>query len=152
MALTDKVTTRIATSRLVQLTRPEATNATTVDTTILAAAAADAEAIIEVKAGVEYDDTDARHVATAIEGVVLHLERYAGRRDNDRWEAWMRDVESLGRVTGRDRILPETNSKMEPTEERQGTKPDFDPQTFDGLRMRANPSRFGDRSRDIYEE
>lgn len=134
MALSDRVTARLSTTRLVSLTNPDAPHTTnTVDTTRLAAACADAEAEFEAVVGAEYDDTDTRHHAVAVLAVEWKLLGYSGTRD----EAWTRAeksfLEAAERLAltrgGRARIAPTTNSLLTPSSEvpeGREVRPDFD--------------------------
>lgn len=145
MPLTTHVTTRLGTKRLVELTNPPGVGAaqpTTVDAARLGFAADDAAAYLEVKAGVAYDDTSARHISVAVEVVVYFLMLRAGANV----EALSRvkgrvdeDLEALRLVTGNDRIIPLSTSELEPTTdtEEQGSpaRPYFDPRQLDRMQL-----------------
>lgn len=134
MALSDRVTARLSTKRLVALTNPDAPHSTdTVNTTRLAAACADAEAEFEAVVGAEYDDSDSRHHAVAVLAVEWKLLGYSGTKD----EAWARardeflaSAERLALTRGgRARIAPTTNSLLTPSSEvpeGREVRPDFD--------------------------
>lgn len=135
MTLSAEVQTRYPTQFLVNLTNPMNTAATTINATTLDAAAGDVEADFRIVCGVEYDGTDARHVSVAVDGVIAKLLRRTGSGDAGAREkhvyARMCD---LAKVTGRDRILPDTDSMLAPTDDSpDGTtvKPAFDDTIFD---------------------
>lgn len=109
MSLSSNVQGRYQTRRLVALTNPEDRTGTTIDTTRLNYACADAEAEFQRRTATEYDDTEAAHVDVCVELVVLKLmERGGGsieatERQRQRVE---QQFDSLARVTGRDRPSP----------------------------------------------
>lgn len=115
MALWDEVATRYAAQELIELTRSGRDNsATTVDATVGNAAAADIEAYFEILAGVAFSLTDARHVMVAVEGVVALL-RMRGKNAQTThkkfFEQWKADLRDLGKVTGRNRVMPKSSSQ-----------------------------------------
>ena len=140
MALSDEVTARYASARLIQLTNPGDQTATTVDTTFLGKAATDVEADFEIIAGVAYDNSEARHVSVGVEGVIAKLYQRgeaAGGDADARHSAYLDRLAQLAKVTGRNRIIPTTSSVLTPTSERTTTSevvpPEFDWPNFDDL-------------------
>lgn len=145
MALSDRVTARLSTKRLVALTNPDAPHSTnTVDSDRLAAACSDAEAEFEAVVGAEYDDSDSRHHAVAVMAVEWKLLGYSGTKD----EAWARAreeflaaAERLAKTRGgRARILPQTTSELTPSQEVPSgveVRPDFDRTNLAGQQLRA---------------
>lgn len=137
MALSDEVIARFSATRVAAWTNPDNSAATTPDTTRLALACADAAAELEVVCGVEYDGTDSRHVQAAVWGVraylLLHMDQQAGPKA---LEDYRSRLKSLAKVTGRDRVLPGTNSNLQPTAVPRNpgsiARPDFDDSVFDG--------------------
>lgn len=134
MPLSTHVTNRIASQRLVELTNPGSTSATTVNTTLLGFATADVEADFRVFANITYDDADARHISAAVHGVVLKLLTWKGEgafhEQLERWQTWLRD--GLRMVTHNDRIRPESSSTLTPGPEGGETatiRPWFDGET-----------------------
>jgi hypothetical protein len=118
MSLQTVVEARVATTRLVSLTNPGVTAPTTVDTTKLGHACADAAAEFEVHTGVAFDETDARHISPAIDLVILTLqERGSAPVENlgAQREKIITRLESLAKVTGRNRIMPEAASETSET-------------------------------------
>lgn len=141
MALSDRITTRLSTARLVGLTNPDAPQATaTVDSTRLAAACADAEAEFEAVCGVAYDDTDARHQAVAVIAAEWKLIYWQGQHADvaDRVrDEFLAAAERLALTRGgRSRILPQTSSQLTPSDEAPNgltVRPDFDRQGMGNL-------------------
>ena len=145
MTLAANVQTRYGAQFLVNLTNPADPSATSVNTTVLDAAADDTEADFVIYSGVTYDETPAtnplaaQHVAVGVEGVVAKLALRTGtggnyaRTAHDDFIARLRD---LALVAGRDRISPRTDSQLTPTPERVGSevvRPTFDSPRFDDL-------------------
>jgi len=142
VGLSDRVQDRVSAQRLIHLTNPDVAGASTLDAGRLAAAVEDAEAEFEVRVGVAYDDTDARHVAAAVPGVVALLNERAGTKGaGEMVERWNSALDRLRRVTGSDRITPRTNSVLIPTPEDEGrstpARPDFDRRRFRGFTLDA---------------
>ena len=135
MALKDEVKARFSVQQLANLTNPQNSGISTIDDTRLDKAVADTQADIEIYAGVVYNNADARHVATAIIGVQEYLRMNTGQVSAaDSHEKWQNRVRDLGRVTGRDRILPETNSTLVPSPEiGYPSRPYFDTPNFFAL-------------------
>lgn len=142
MALSDRVTERISTQRLVELTNPQDRSATSIDTTRLGFAAQDAAAEFQVRTGVSYDDTNAVHILACVQGVIYHLHLFAGqsktatRQAKDLWDEMLEKVKS---VTGNNRILPTDNSNLTPSREDLSggpVEPKFDRNKMDPLRIR----------------
>jgi len=138
VALADKATERYA-LRLKQLTNPGVQTAAAIDTDILGYACEDVEADFEIVAGIEYDNTEARHVSVAVEGVIAKLalrSEAAGATAIALNDRYIERLEALAKVTGRDRILPVSATQLTPTAEKTGTetvRPDFDRPNFDDL-------------------
>lgn len=131
MPLATHVQNRIQTQLLVELTNPNDRSATTVNATVLGYAVDDVSADLQIYAGVAYVDTDARHVAAAVRGVLLYLRQYAGRATGiydeiDRWHKML--TEDLRAVAGNNRLLPRTTSVLDPTDETVNARPAFDPE------------------------
>ena len=140
MALWDEVVTRYSADRLVKLTNPEDATATSIDTNRSAAAVADAAAEFEVETGVAYDNTIARHVGAAVEGVVYYLMLRQGPMGSEgltaQRDAWRQKLTGVSRTTGRNRIMPSTTSVYTPSVvDTSGgvVRPDFDRDSLTGL-------------------
>lgn len=149
MALTDRVTARLSSQRLIELTNPDNAGASSVDTTRLGYAATDTMADFEIYAGVEYDDDDERHVAVGIDGVVFHLARNAGLVAPEIEQRWHQRLEALGKVTGRNRVTPVTSSNLQASRESTASspvRPIFDPENTGGLQLRPPRGDRGERT------
>lgn len=118
MALSDEVTSRLSSRRLIELTNPDTPGATTVDSTRLGLACTDTQADFEIHAGTAYDGTKATHVATAIDGVIYHLSKSGDARVQAEVDKrWLARLDALSLVTGRNRIAPSTTSEVVPVSE-----------------------------------
>lgn len=141
MSLSSNVQTRYSTQYLINVSNPQNTGGITLDTTKFNAACTDVEAKIEVHCGVEYDDTDPRHVDAAVEGVVsLLLWRNGHGGGKERYDSFIKGLKALALVTGRDRIAMESDSNMTATTEPLGTKPADDRSQFTGRYAPGQPS------------
>lgn len=115
MALWDEVVSRYPNDTLVSLTNPRDSGASSVDLTRANLAVTDVLADVEIYCGVEYDGTDARHVSVACQLVILKLmERTGQYKRGEIDEAVKERREALKKVTGNDRILPQSNSTLTP--------------------------------------
>ena len=138
MSLSTLVQARYSSQRLVNLTNPDAGTQTSIDSARLTAACDDAEAEFEVHTGVEFDETDARHVSYAVRGVIALLtERMGTKGGAEQLQRWYEALNRLRQVTGNDRTTPESTSLLEPTPEDDGrttpVRPAFDDRRFRGL-------------------
>ncbi len=137
MPLSTHVTDRYSTPYLRQVTNPQNPNATTVNTTLLGNAATDVDALFEVYSGVAYDDSNQLHIAVAVDGVISFLlERTGQAAARERMEAWITAMRALSRVEGRNRIVPDSTTKMQPSaDDRLSTtpRPAFDDRRFDAV-------------------
>jgi len=154
MALSDEVSSRYSTSRLTALTRQDDQTTGSVDTTVLGLACDDVAAEIEVRCGVAYDNADARHVAYGVRGVIALLGYRAGTQGSQAaWDSWVESLRSLGRVTGQDRLTPETGSPLEPTPDDEGrtapVRPYFDRRRTQGYTL--DPPHSGEAGEDTEE-
>lgn len=148
MSLVSQVTARYSAAALLQLTNPDLPSATSVDTARLGYAADDVAAEFEVRAGVEYDDTNAKHVAVCVEGVVAFLTWRMGTKGGaDLVEAWRKRADVFGRTMGRDAIMPGTNSLLQPTVPGANgvtVRPPFDDTKLGGVLLAAPHSPSAD--------
>ncbi len=134
MALADRVTERIPAQVLTALTAA-APGTTSADTDVLGYACDDVEADLRTWAGITYDETDARHVAAAVAGVVLRLALMKGQAEGaaQRYEDWQKALkDGLRLVTHNDRILATTRSPLRPVKE-TATEPLFNAAWFENL-------------------
>lgn len=117
MALADDVTNRYTDQELIESTNPEDGTATTINSTFLGYAVTDVQAEFEIQGIGEYDATDAKHVAVAVEGVMARLKTFArtgkaGGSSNDEWTWWIDNrCKALAKVTGRKRVTAATSTE-----------------------------------------
>lgn len=139
MALSTKWQARVSAQTAVNLTNPDVSGATTVDTDRLDAAVEDVSGAFRVLAEWEYDDTDNRHVGIACIGVTAFLQMQgsssmaAGEKNMKRFEAKLDELRMVG---PRARGVPTTNAPFTRTDEganRTTVRPSFDTENFDGL-------------------
>ena len=150
MALTDEVQGRYDTQLLIGLTNPNNRAAASINATTLNYACTDVEADFEMVAGIAYANDDKRHVNVAIEGVIAKLSmrmNQAGERSKNLVDEYLGRLEQLAMVTGRNRLMPITKSKLTPSDESPdgGTKirPKFDGARF--WRLKPNGPPAGER-------
>ena len=134
MTLVAAVTTRIPNSRLVQLTNQGDRSASTVDSTILAAAAADAEAEFYQLVGVLFDSTVPAHLTSGVWGCLYYLESYAAGETaatESLRKRWQMGCTRLAKSLGADRpLIPQTLSPLEYDEDATTRRPDNDRQAW----------------------
>lgn len=125
MALIDEVKARYPDNRLKQLTNPGDESAAATDDTFLGYSVTDVEAEFEVYAGVAYDNSDARHVPVAVDGVIAKLYlrgETPGEKAQSLHDDYIERLRAVGKVTGRNRLKPQTSSQLTPTPEKDGTE------------------------------
>jgi len=137
MPLSTHVQDRYSTQYLTELTNPQNRNATTVNTTLLDFSSSDVDALFDVYAGVVYDDTDAQHIAIAVEGVIAFLMRRTGQSAAEtRIAAWITAMKDLGKTEGRNRVTPDSTTRFQPSADDRLTatpRPAFDDRRFDSF-------------------
>lgn len=138
MSLVSEVQARIPDQRLVELTNPDDRDATTPNPDRLTSAADDiANAWFPRYTGVAYDNTDAAHVAVAVEGVEALLVKRNGQTGaRDIWNDWTSSASAWGQIQGRNRIVPITTSQMTPSKDNRLTstpRPAFDDRRWDNF-------------------
>ena len=136
MSLLLNVVARYGASYLANLTNPETPGATAYDATRLGYACTDVEALFRIHAGVEYSDSDARHVAVACPIVITMLEIGLGKiKRREAMDAVVGSLGALGMVTGRAKVIPTTNSGLTPSPDIEGgtltLAPAFDKDRFE---------------------
>lgn len=134
-ALGSAVATRYSEQTLTDLTRQKDTDQTTHDATVLEAAVTDVTSAFEVYAGIVFDSTDAAQVMFGVQGVIACLKTWArdsGDAGKSEWDAWTEKMERLGKVRGRDRIVPSSTSTLTPTPENPDGSDDARPAFDDG--------------------
>ena len=139
-ALASAVQARYANQTLIDLTYPKDTTGTTPNTTVIELAVTDVTSAFEVYAGINFDSTDAKQVMFGVQGVIACLKtwvRDSGDAGKSEWDAWTEKMERLGKVTGRDRIVPTSTSTLTPSSENpdgsDSARPAFDDEHFAGF-------------------
>jgi hypothetical protein len=133
MALTDEVQSRFSSQILINVTNPQNSAATTVDTTRLGNASTDVQADFQIEAGIAYDNTVATHVNVAVDGVYAKLLIRAGQGGKAEHDEYIERLRALKLITGRDRISPSTDSLLSPSTDVIGALPSFDRKNFAGF-------------------
>lgn len=137
------VQARIPTLRLVSLTNPNDTTATTVNTTVLELAVDDVTAEFVTLANETYDASNARHLALAVRGVPILLSEWLGQGQGpgeQNMESWRGIVREYARTANRARVSPQTNITYAPTILENQGRPVFDPSRFDRQTLSSPPS------------
>jgi len=128
MSIADLVTavqSRFGADYLIQVTNYDPT-VTSVNTTVLTAAAEDAVGEFQRITGIAYDTTNYSHVSILIRGVILFLEIYKGR-DSSILQARSKDFfASCSSLRRSCYVSPSTNSNLTIEREQSGTRPDMD--------------------------
>lgn len=108
----------------INLSNPQLTTATTVDSARETNAAADAQADFEAVCGVTYSSSNTAHVTAAVPLVAAKLMVYTGQADDESYDKALRRCERIYRlVLGRNRITPTTDSLLNPTKDTPNTLP-----------------------------
>lgn len=132
MALTDEVQARYSSQILINVTNPQNTAATSIDTTRLNNAITDVQSEFK-KRGITYDNTVDTHIATAVPGVFARLLLFAAQDGSrEMWKEFLEDVRFLSETTSRDRIKPDTDSLLDKSADVSGALPAFDKDNFRG--------------------
>lgn len=111
MALLARVTARIPSRRLVELTNAGSLSATSYDAAILGVACDDAESYFAERCGATYDDTKVGDQRVAVAIVVGVLIYNATGNDEDLQKA-LTAADSYAKVRGRDRSPGATSSEL----------------------------------------
>lgn len=131
MALIDEVRSRYSTEILVSVSNPQASSATTEDTTRSALAVLDVGARFKMQ-GITYDNTVDTHVMVATQGVIARLMVMTAQPGaSEEWKEFTDNLKTLAETTSRDRITPSTDSVLTPTPDTSGSTPSFDTPKFD---------------------
>lgn len=139
MALIDEVQVRYSSARLIQLSNPDVTTATTINTTRLQAACDDSEGWFAAASGKSYTAAVASTIvgepasakATASAAVIAFLYKYRGLPGDKQTEAAFEEAKGLlknyaRQFGGLQWIAPVTDSVVQPSPQNP-TIPDFDP-------------------------
>lgn len=124
--LGDAVQARIQEQDLIDLTNDDGVNASSINTTRLEAAVTDAVSFFELETGLPYTETDARHVAYCVPGVMWKLEEYRQRDSNflDKYRSAF--FAGLKGISSKRTFLFTTSSTLEPSTEAANSLPDLD--------------------------
>ncbi|HBY62159.1 MAG TPA: hypothetical protein DEH78_20255 [Solibacterales bacterium] len=136
MSLSSNVQSRYSAQILVNLTNPQDSAPTTLDSTRLTNACTDVEAWFKVYANTVYDDANAIHVAACVPAVILMLQMYSAQTV-DQTES-LRDgikgaLTDAGKILARAKVISTTNSQLTPSDENPTggeIRPDFDRSRF----------------------
>lgn len=128
---------RISSQLRVNWSNPQASSATSANTTL--ETLADTDVVGEFKKrGITPDSTLDTHVTTAIQGIRARLMFYAGSPGwQEEWQNFKEDVQLLAETTSRDRIQMTTNSLLTPSNDTAGDLPMFDKNEFGNYMPRA---------------
>jgi len=129
MSLSTEVQARYSAQILINASNPQLASGGTLDTARLGYACTDVQAEFS-KRGITFDVTDATHLATAVPGVLARLIQMT-QADDSGWKTFKDDVKFLAETTSRDRILPYTNSPLQPTPDPTDGVPFADNTKFD---------------------
>lgn len=141
MALWDEVKLRYSTRVLKELTNVDVPSGSAIDDTKGTQAANDAIKWFQrIATSVTFDVTDQAMVEVAARATVFKLKQWAGKltdKMGTESEALESDMINYARsVAARGRVVPTTNSVLEPTPEDQAgrpVRPEFDDERFNGL-------------------
>lgn len=141
MALWDEVKLRFSSRVLKELTNADVPNASAINDTLGTQAANDTIKWFQrVATSVTFDVTDQAMVEICVRATVHKLKQWAGKlTDKMGTEAEALEADMLNyakSVAARGRVVPTTNSVLDPTpEDKWGTpvRPEFDDQRFTGL-------------------
>lgn len=146
MSLSTVVQARVSAEQLVQLTQQGDRAATTIDTDVLAAACADAEAEWQLETGVAFDSTVAAHAALGWVGVLYYLHSYAvagaDQAATDKLRTrWERGLAKAARLLGSDMpLLAQTLSPLEREVEATTRRADNDRAAWRDYMLDRGPS------------
>ena len=135
--LSAEVQLRVSASILIQLTNADAPGGS-IDTTVLDAAVADAEAEFFLETGIALNTSVASHVMAGVKGVLFYLHDYktldtaAIQSARKQWQNRLRLIDQT--LGGGVRVSPSSSSPLEESTQTDGTRPDFDRENFrDGV-------------------
>ncbi len=128
-ALTTEFLARYSDARVRALTLADNQPGTSYDAAKLSQAATDATQDFQTLCGVVLDTDNVNHVRTAVllmEAILLEWTVSSSEAAKVRERA-EKVATAVAKVTGRDRIVPTSDSNLTVTEERSGQRPAFDP-------------------------
>ena len=131
MSLLSEYQSRYSTQRRVEISNPQLSSATTVDSARETLASTDVQAAFKMR-GITFDTTIDTHVSVGVAGMEARLLKITGQPGgSDAWSDWMTDeLKLLAETTSRDRISPTTDSLLSPTQDTLGDLPVSDRKNF----------------------
>lgn len=130
MTIASRAQERISEQLLLEWTNQGVPAATSVNTTFLGYVADDVEGVFVAETGLAYDDSDKIHVKVAVDGVMARFQELSGvtGRNSDKIaERWQRGLIAIAQTSGSERrLLPTSNSVLDPSDETNNTRPDHD--------------------------
>lgn len=144
-ALATATQARLSTQRLVELTNPDNSTATTVNVALLETAETDAMNDFVFRTGILFVLTDSEHLTVGVKGVVAFLYSYRGLPRSTPGEAAEKEWEEACSRFARTRGAlawqsPRTNSVLQPSLEPSNNRPYFDRENMDLI---PRPPGFG---------
>lgn len=135
MSFATEATSRFSSIRLIALTNPDSTTASSVNTTVRDAALADAQARFKQLARVDPDSTIDEHIMAVLMGFPFFCAVYTGNL-NPTVESLLTKFEAMCSVIGNNQgVVPATDSELTAVRDRRGTtdtkKFDFEPAHWD---------------------
>lgn len=128
MALIDEFKDRLGGSssqQLIELTN-YSSSATTINSTVLEKACADAQGEFQRITGISFDVDNTSHVAVCIPGVFYFLELYKNREGAMIQTHYSKFYQACLGLQGKTYISPSTNSRLSPSRDSQNALPDMD--------------------------
>ncbi len=113
------------------ISNPQNSGATTPDTTLEGYAYQDVLGEFK-KRGITPDETDTGQIGTAINGIKARLLVFTAQTDDSAWKEFKADVKFLAETTSRDRIIPSTDSLLNPSFDQLNSLPQTDMREFKG--------------------
>jgi len=137
------VTTRYGTQFLVEMTNPDDSSTTTVDSAVLNAAATDCIGAFQMETGIAFDPDNYTHVYVCVGGVMACLVRYKSRDAGIMSKNWNNFLGACSSLRKKATALPMSNSMYEAYKETSKRRPDMD---------RDQPAFTGRRKNVTYKE
>lgn len=137
MSLSTAIQARVPASRLIQLTNLTSAPTSSINSTVLDAAIADAEAEFAVYTGVTFDESSSTHTPMGVKGALYYLIKNKNLTDEAEklrveWYDLM-DKFAATQSTGRRWVSPGSNVPYTSTTETAGFPPDTDRSRFNDV-------------------
>lgn len=132
MTLSADVQARVPTSRLIQLTNLTSAPTSSITSSVLDAAIADAKAEFKAYIGVDYDEANAQHTPVGVVGTLYWLTFNKGMREEaEQYRVkWYELMDRYAKTAGLRWFSPGSNVPYTPSTEQTGIKPDMDRSRF----------------------